>query len=111
MNAEYRRGYLDALHYTSGIALAFERLARNDEERKASKELRTEIDAYLAEVKGVQGDTEDTRRARLLASAPELLDTLKHLLSSIEQGLEINPGLALEYRFVVQRAEGKDRLV
>ena len=68
---------------------------------------RTEIDAYLQEVKAEQGLTEDIRRANLVSAAPELLETLKHLLAAIEQGIEINPGLMLEYRFVVERAEGK----
>jgi hypothetical protein len=107
MNDEYRRGYLDALRYASGVALAFERLAQSDEQRTASAELRQEIDVYLEEVTGRHGLTDDMRRVRLLSAAPELLDTLKHLLAAIEQGIEINPGLALEYRFVVDRAEGK----
>jgi len=107
MNDDYRRGYLDALHYASGVALAFERLARTDEERRASKELRIELDAYLREVKEEHGTTDDNRRARLLSFAPELLDTLKHLLTALERGMEINPGLMLEYRFMVERAEGK----
>ncbi len=107
MNDDYRRGYLDALHYTSGVALAFERLAQNDSEKRACEELRAEIDAYLREVKGEHGASEDIRRARLLSSAPELLDTLKHILAAIERGMEINPGLMLEYRFVIDLAEGK----
>lgn len=107
MNDDYRRGYLDALHYASGVALAFERLARTEAELTACREYRAEIDAYLQEVKSEHGSTEDIRRARLLSSAPELLDTLKHLLAAIEQGIEINRGLVLEYRFVVERAEGK----
>ncbi len=107
MNDDYRRGYLDALHYASGVALAFERMAHNETERAACKEFRTEIDAYLREFKGERGATPDARRASLVSTAPELLAALKHLLSAIEQGLEINPGLALEYRFVVDRAEGK----
>ena len=106
-NDDYRRGYLDALHYASGVGLAFERLARTEAERSACQEFRTEIDAYLQEVKAEQGLTEDIRRANLVSAAPELLETLKHLLAAIEQGIEINPGLMLEYRFVVERAEGK----
>ena len=107
MTDEYWRGYLDALHYASGVALAFERMAHNETERLACTELRSEIDAYLREVKGEHGSTADTNRARLLSAAPELLETLKHLLAAMEQGIEINPGLMLEYRFVVDRAEGR----
>jgi hypothetical protein len=108
MNDEYRRGYVDALHYASGVALAFERLAGADAEARLCKDLRSELDAYLAEVKNEHGLSEDARRARLLSSAPELLDTLKHVLGAIEKGVTINPGLLLEYRFVVERAEGKN---
>src|SRR5450631_1842969 len=107
MNDDYRRGYLDALQYACGVGLAFERLAGSESERTACEEFRIEIDAYLQEVKGERGATEDIRRAHLLSAAPELLETLKHLLAAIEQGLEINPGLVLEYRFVIERAEGK----
>jgi hypothetical protein len=107
MNDEYRRGYLDALHYASGMALAFERLANGGTAEIVCQELRAEIDAYLPEVKGEFGATDDLKRAHLLSAAPELLNTLKHLLAAIEQGIEINPGLMLEYRFVIERAEGK----
>ena len=107
MTEEYKRGYLDALHYASGVALALERLASNELEAGASHRLRGEIDTYLEEVKGEFGATVDSKRVHLLSAAPELLATLKHLLAAIEQGLEINPGLVLEYRFVVERAEGK----
>lgn len=107
MNEDYRRGYLDALHYASGVALAFERMARNQAERAACQELRTEIEFYLQEFKTDRGSSDDARRASLLSAAPELLNTLKHLLAAIEQGVDINPGLMLEYRFVVERAEGR----
>ena len=108
MNDEYRRGYLDALHYASGMALALERLASSETGEIVCKELRAEIDAYLPEIKGELGATDDLKRAHLLSAAPELLSTLKHVLAAIEQGIEINPGLMLEYRFVVERAEGKE---
>lgn len=107
MNKDYRRGYLDALHYASGVGLAFERLARNEVERLACVEFRSEIDIYLEEFKDGRGRGEDARRASLLSSAPELLDTLKDLLTAIERGVDINSGLMMEYRFVVDRAEGK----
>ena len=107
MNENYRRGYLDALHYASGVGLAFERLARNEVERLACLEFRSEIDIYLREFKGGLDSSEDARRASLLSSAPELLDTLKNLLAAIERGVEINPGLMMEYRFLIDRAEGK----
>jgi len=104
---EYKRGYVDALHFAAGVALALERMARNDAEAHAFEGIRKEIDAYLGEVKGELGSDLDTNRVHLLSAAPELLATLKHVLTAIEQGLEINPGLVLEYRFVVERAEGK----
>ena len=109
MNNDYRRGFMDALHYASGVALAFERLARTEAERSACREFHDEIDAYLTEVKGKHGSNEDLKRARLVSAAPELLNSLKHLLTVVERGIEINPGLVLEYRFVVERAEGKTR--
>lgn len=107
MSEDYRRGYLDALHYASGVALAFERVARNEVERVACNEFRSEIEVYLQEVAANPANSDDLKRLRLLSAAPELLDTLKHLLASIEHGIELNPGLILEYRFVVDRAEGK----
>jgi len=108
MTEDYRRGYLDALHYASGMALAFERIATTEADRLAGHDLRSEIDIYLHEFKSIHLPlSDDARRAQLLSSAPELLETLKHVLTAIEQGAEINPGLALEYRFVIDRAEGK----
>jgi hypothetical protein len=109
MNDDYRRGYLDALHYASGVALAFERLATSEDERRACREFRSEINAYIQEVKSSRREplSDDLRRANLISTAPELLESFKHLLAAIEQGIEINPGLMLEYRFVVNRAEGK----
>lgn len=106
MTDEYRRGYLDALHYSAGVALAFERMAESEFERQTYGELRREIEAYAGEIKGAAGETEDRRRMQLLSSAPELLTTLKHLLASIERGIDINPGSLGEYRYVVRRAEG-----
>lgn len=107
INDDYRRGYLDALHYASGVALAFERMAHNEVERAACKEFRTEIDVYLRDFKSERGATSDDRRASLVSAAPDLLAALKHVLAAIEQGMEINSGLALEYQFVVEKAEGK----
>ena len=107
INEDYRRGYIDALHYASGVALAFERIARSEAELSVCRELRAELDIYLAEFKLPHRPSDDLRRASMLSAAPALLDTLKHLLTAIEQGIEINPGLLLEYRFVIDRAEGK----
>lgn len=107
MNEEYHRGYVDALHHAVGVVLAFERISKMEAEQTVCKSIRDEIDAYLRELKAGANASDDTKRARLLAVAPELLGTLKHLLTAIEQGIEINPGLMLEYRFVVDRAEGK----
>jgi len=104
---EYKRGYVDALHFAAGVALALERMARNDAEALAFHGIRQEIDTYLSEVSGELGSSLNTKHVHLLAAAPELLATLKHILKAVEQGLDINPGLVLEYRFVVDRAEGK----
>jgi hypothetical protein len=113
MNDEYRRGYLDALHYAAGVTLAFERMARNPDEAIACAELRQEIDSFIREFKAGRNNEEestpDLRRAQLLSLAPRLLDSLKQLLAAIEAGTELNPGLLSEFWFVVQEAEGSDR--
>ena len=111
MNEDYWRGYLDALHYSAGVALAFERMARNSSEAEACRELLAEIDAFIIECKtGHEKDrtTPDLHRANLLSLAPRLLESLKHVISTIEAGAEINPGLLREYQFVIHQAEGRD---
>ena len=110
MNEDYRRGYLDALHYTAGVALAFERMAKSPAEARAFREVRDEVDAFIVEFKAGQDlpatATPDLRRASLLSLAPRLLESLKVLMAAIETGAEINPGLLREYRFVIHQAEG-----
>ena len=112
MNEDYRRGYLDALHYAGGVALAFEKMAKDASEARACLELRSEIDAFILEFKSGEEEaaaaTPDLRRAHLLSLAPRLLESLKYLVASIEAGAEINPGLLREYRFVILQAEGRE---
>ena len=110
MNDDYRRGYLDALHFVAGVTLAFERMAKTPEEASTCFELRRELDSYIMEFKVSLEDesTPDFRRAQLLALAPRLLECLKQLLFAIQSGTELNPGLIDEFRYVVKQAEGHD---